>query len=311
MADTLLRMRMFVAVYEERSFTAAASRESATQSGVTQHIRKLENQFGLPLFLRGTTSVTPTPAGDRYYQSCIEVLRAHYESRNSLNSLQSGLSGRMSIGLTPTMTRCALAPALNQFITLHPNVIVHVVDAYGDLIVEKLRRGELDVAVVPAFTHEPGIRSTMFAKTPQFLVSARGSNLRLRHRKRVKLGQAGPLKMILPSAAQVRRSHLDAYLASTGANLVQRLEIDSSLAAYDFVVRTDWCSIHAGIAMMHEYDGDQFSVSPLADPPLILDLFQIERARHPMAPEVAAFMAVLQKETLKLQERALRLVGVK
>lgn len=308
MADTLLRMRLFVAVYEERSFTAAAARENATQSGVTQHVRKLEDQFSLKLFLRGPTSVTPTPAGDAYYQSCIEVLRAHHQSRHSLNAHHSSLSGKMSVGLTPTMTRCALAPALNRFMQAHPNVIVHVVDAYGDLIVEKLRRGEIDVAVVPAFTAEPGLRGKLFAKTPQFLVSGRRAGLKLRHRRRVRLGEVGPLKMILPSGAQVRRGHLDAYLAATGANIVQRLEIDSSLAAYDFVAHTDWCSIHAGISMMDEYDNDRFTVNPLADPPLILDLFQIERARHPIAPEVAAFMEELRRETLKLQDRCLRLV---
>jgi LysR family transcriptional regulator, nitrogen assimilation regulatory protein len=75
--DSLRDIKLFVAVYEERSFTAAATRENATQSGVSQHIRKLEDGFRVKLFIRGTGGVVPTPAADCYYNHCIDVLRAH------------------------------------------------------------------------------------------------------------------------------------------------------------------------------------------------------------------------------------------
>jgi LysR family nitrogen assimilation transcriptional regulator len=309
MADTFLRMRLFVAVYEERSFTAAAIRENATQSGVTQHIRKLEDQFGVALFLRGAAKVTPTPAGDRYYQDCIEVLRAHQRSRHNLQAHGAGMSGEVRIGLSPTMTRCAVAPALSAFMRSHPNVTVRITDAYSDIIVAMVRAGELDVGVVPAFTPEPSMRSTLFARTAQFLVSGRASGLGLEHRKPVALGQLGPLKLVLPSRLQLRRHLIDMYLASVGAQIAQRLEIDSSLTAYDFVARTDWLSIHAGIAMMHEYDGDLLVVNPITSPALVLDLFQIERSRDPISPVSTAFMEVLRAETRKLQQRTLNLVG--
>ena len=49
---TLKDICLFVAVFEERSFTRAASRENATHSGVSQHIRKLEASHGVSLFVR-------------------------------------------------------------------------------------------------------------------------------------------------------------------------------------------------------------------------------------------------------------------
>ena len=52
MLESLRDIRLFIAVYEERSFTAAAKRENATQSGVSQHIRKIEDRFGVTLFTR-------------------------------------------------------------------------------------------------------------------------------------------------------------------------------------------------------------------------------------------------------------------
>jgi hypothetical protein len=79
--ESLRDIRIFVAAYEERSFTAAAVREHATQSGVSQHIRKLEEGFRVKLFSRGKGQVAPTPAADAYSSRCIQILR-NIESSN-------------------------------------------------------------------------------------------------------------------------------------------------------------------------------------------------------------------------------------
>ena len=68
MPESLRSIQVFVAAYEERSFTAAAKREHATQSGVSQHVRKLEERLGAKLFSRDRGCVVPTPAGEAYYE---------------------------------------------------------------------------------------------------------------------------------------------------------------------------------------------------------------------------------------------------
>ena len=113
-------IQLFVAVYEERSFTAAAEREHATQSGVSQHIRKLEDRFGVKLFSRDRGTVAPTPAGDSYYRRCVELLRAYQAADSSVRSFAGGLTGEIAVGLMPTMTRCALAA---DPVALHPKSI--------------------------------------------------------------------------------------------------------------------------------------------------------------------------------------------
>jgi hypothetical protein len=71
--ESLRDIRIFVAAYEERSFTAAAVRERATQSGVSQHIRKLEEGFRVKLFNREKGSHRhrpPTPTTAAASRSC-------------------------------------------------------------------------------------------------------------------------------------------------------------------------------------------------------------------------------------------------
>ncbi|MBA2965006.1 MULTISPECIES: LysR family transcriptional regulator [Ramlibacter] len=70
MVPSLREIRLFVAVCEEQSFTAAAVREHATQSGVSQHIKNLEDRLGVRLLDR-QEGVRPTPAGTAYYLRCL------------------------------------------------------------------------------------------------------------------------------------------------------------------------------------------------------------------------------------------------
>ena len=103
----LREMQMFVAVYEKRSFTAAAAREFATQSGVSQHVRKLEDSLGVGLFVRNKGRVVATPAGDSYYRHCIELLNGHAKATAAVRRHGAGLQGDIVIGLMPTMDSCS------------------------------------------------------------------------------------------------------------------------------------------------------------------------------------------------------------
>src|SRR4051812_49721600 len=74
MAEIALRqIRAIIAVCEEGSFTRAAARENATQSGISQHVAAAERTLGVKLFERSAAGVQPTPAGQRYYKRCIQA----------------------------------------------------------------------------------------------------------------------------------------------------------------------------------------------------------------------------------------------
>ena len=70
----LRQIRAVIAVCEEGSFTRAAQRENATQSGISQHVAAVERVLKVKLFERTAGGVTPTPAGLRYYKRCVEAV---------------------------------------------------------------------------------------------------------------------------------------------------------------------------------------------------------------------------------------------
>ncbi len=291
-------IRLFVAAYEERSFTAAARREHATQSGVSQHIRKLEDDLRVRLFVRNKGRVVPTPAGDSYYRHCIELLHTHAKATSAVRRHGTGLEGDMVIGLMPTMTRCALAPVLARFIDKHPNVVVRVIEGYSAALTEQVLAGQIEFAVVPAFSGAPGLKSRLFLRTPELLVSSRRSGLT--HLEPTRLGSLGPLTLGGPGKANTRRRLIETYLASNGVEVERLLELDAMLGTLDFVARTDWVTILPALMMASETRQRLYCVNPIVGPAFSLDLVLIEPSRRPMSPAVQAFLQMLEEESARL-----------
>jgi LysR family transcriptional regulator, nitrogen assimilation regulatory protein len=301
MSGSLRDIRLFIAAYEERSFTAAAARENATQSGVSQHIRKLEETYGVKLFSRDKARVVPTPAGDSYYRRCIDVLRAHETADRTVRSYATGLDGEIVVGLMPTMTRCALAPVLAKFIDTHPNLVVRVVEGYSAMLTQRVQANELDFAIVPAFSGGAGLKSRLFLRTPELLVSSTRSGLR--QLAPLRLAELGPLKLVVPGQANTRRRLLETYFASNGVQVERLLELDAMLGTLDFVSRTDWMTVLPGLMMADDSEPRLFTINPIIDPAFSLDLVLIEPSRRPMSAGAEAFLQMLHDEAVRLNRR--------
>lgn len=303
MPASLLDIRLFVAVFEERSFTGAASRENATQSGVSQHIAKLERELGVVLFTRDRGGISPTPTAHTYYAHCLEILRTYEAAGVGLAQLEGALSGALSIGLMPTMTRSALAPALRRFAAEHPNVAVRVVEAYSGALTRDVRAGVFDFAIVPAFAGGPGIRVRRFLETPETLVSSRSVEGPLRHVPHlapVRLAELGPLKLVLPGPMNTRRQTLATYFTTHGVAVERTMELDAMMGTLDHVAGSDWVTVLPGVMMAADIGQGPFKVNPIVTPSLRLDLVSIEPSRRTPSPAAAAFYAILELETRRL-----------
>jgi LysR family transcriptional regulator, nitrogen assimilation regulatory protein len=309
MAGSLKDIQLFVAVYEERSFTAAALREHATQSGVSQHIRKLEAGLGVQLFSRDKGQVSPSPAGDSYYQRCIDVLRAHANATSAAQSFATGLAGSIVVGLMPTMTRCMLAPVLTAFTDAHPNTVVRIVEGYSAPLTQQVRAGDLDFAIVPAVSELPGLKSRLFLRTPEVLVARAARpftgapRVLWQHGVPVQLAALGPLQLVLPSLVNTRRGRIETYCRTYGVEIARLIEMDAMLGTLDFVARSDWLTILPGIMMAVDDPANQFLVAPLADPPMTLDLVLIEPSRRPLSVAAGVFLSLLEAEATRLNSR--------
>jgi DNA-binding transcriptional LysR family regulator len=289
---SLRQIRSFVAVYETASFTAAAEREGATQSGISQHIKQLEAELGVNLLVRNGRAVEPTAAGRLYYAECVDVLKR-------LDAAQQGvavkaLHGKVRIGLMPTFTRSVLAPALDKFLIAAPGADISVIEAYSGVLTEMVRKGELDFAVVPAFAGAAGLSQQLIIRDRETLVSSRQSLED--HLKPVRLRDLDALKIILPGPQNTRRRTIETYLVTNGVRVAQRLELDAMMGTLQFVAASDWVAVLPFVMMMSDLHGDRFSIRPLDDPPFHSEFVLIEPSRRAMSQVATLFAGILKAE---------------
>lgn len=299
MSPSLREIRMFVAVYEERSFTQAADREHATQSGVSQHVHNIEERLGVQLFSR-QKGVHPTPAGEAYYRRCLDVLKALTRAGRTLDEFARGLAGELVAGLMPTMTLGQLSIAFMRFNAQHPNVSVRIIEAYSGVLTGRVSAGELDFAIVPRNPQVVvGIKTSPFVETPEFMVSALDSGWT--HGTAVRAEELHGVKLVVPGTANVRRATIERYLSDNDVQIGRKVELDSMFATLDLVVRSDWKAILPGVLIAGDIarQARRFNVHLLVQPKLQLELVLIEPQRQMMSAAACAFLEVLRQVTLE------------
>jgi LysR family nitrogen assimilation transcriptional regulator len=297
MIDSLRDLKLFVAAYEQRSFTLAAIRENATQSGVSQHIKKIEDRSGVKLFTRQRGKIVSTPAGDAYYRRCLEILRANDAANRTLADFAKSLSGEIFVGLMPTMTRSCLAPTLARFIKQYPNVSIQVEEAYSAILTGRVLSGELDFAIVPQTGAHAGLKAQRFLQTIETIASSTDSPLK--HMEPVKLSNVKPLRLVLPGGVNVRRQTLDSYFIANNIVVDQILELDSMMGTLDFIENSNWFAILPAILMSRDVEMGRLTVNPIVEPVATIDLMLIEPARKTLSRAASEFLDILKTESLR------------
>lgn len=295
----LREMRMFVAVYETRSFTAAAVREFATQSGVSQSVKQIEESLGVQLLDRQKT-VEPTAAGTLFYQHCLEVLSANSKTLLALDTFESGLSGEVRFGLTPTLATYQLAPAYLRLTTQNPNASIAVIDAPSNMLIDMVRAKELDFAIIPSISQlPPDLVTTVFAATPGFLVSSTNHACGLRHGEAINVNALAGLKLLAPDS----REHARWIGAQLGvlSGPGPSYQFGAVLATLDLIRQSEWMAILPGLLFVHDISAApserDFRLNPFSGAGLTLELRLVQPPQPTPSPLTLAAIHTLQQVT--------------
>lgn len=287
-------LKYFVAVFEEGSFSAGAQRVNATQSGLSMHVRQLEERYQVQLLNRSSTGVTPTEVGRQFYRDAVRVLHAANQAEANLRALSGQVTGHVTVGLMPTFTRAVLGPAILRFAEEFPNVKVSVREAYSGELSRQILAGELDFAIVPAFDADVRLRASVMGSDREYLVVSADSGIA--QGESVRLADLPPLDLILPSRENVRRRKIEQYLASNGIETGRLIELDSMFTSLDLVARSDWVTILPGILCLPDLGGRRRRVIPITGPELTVDYLRIEPMSVPLSDSGQAFYRVLKEE---------------
>jgi LysR family nitrogen assimilation transcriptional regulator len=284
----LRQVRAVIAVCEEGSFTRAAERENATQSGISQHVASVERALGVRLFERSARGIVPTPAGLRYYKSCVEAVGRLEDANEAARRLGGLVAGDLRIGLMPTFTRAVLAPTLDDFVPRYPDVRLHVFEGYSGVLTDMVLADELDFAVVPAFEGRVGLKPRLLVRDREMLLS--GAKRGLKPLAPVRLADCAPLKIVVPGPDNVRRRNLETYFQTHGVEIAAMLEMDAMIGTLEFVARSDWVTVLPSLISVNDIRKGDLVVNPIADPPLHAEFVVIQPARRTLSVPARLFL---------------------
>ena len=158
---TLRQLRYFEALARNGHFGRAAEACAVSQPALSLQIRDLEESLGAALFERSPRQVRLTRFGEEFAPRVREILRAVDELTDVARASQSWLSGRLRIGVIPTVAPYLLPTIVGNLNRLHPGLDIHVRETLTAKLLRELSEGRLDTAIValpvsePAFTEVP------------------------------------------------------------------------------------------------------------------------------------------------------------
>jgi DNA-binding transcriptional LysR family regulator len=151
----LRQLEYFVAVAEEGGFTRAADRVHISQPGVSAQVRQLERELGAPLFDRSARSAGLTPAGRAALGPARAALASAGAVRTAVDEVNGLVRGELTVGMVTACTVTPLFEALAAFHRAHPGIAISLLEDNSDRLVEQVRSGAADLALVGAAGDAP------------------------------------------------------------------------------------------------------------------------------------------------------------
>ena len=301
MSVSIKQLKAFVAVVEENSFSLAAERLNATQSGMSMLVQNLELSIGKKLINRVPGKMVLTESGKNFYKYTLEILSLMDKALIDAKTDIEDLSGTFNCGLMPTFTRSALPTTLSKFLKDYPKVDVKVTEAYSGVLEDMVRTNKLEFAIVPSVKNPTGLNIEFVSSDLNFLVTKKNSEFE--HLKPIKLSKLDKIKIILPGVENSRRISLDEYFATHNIKIDKTLEMDGMIGTLEMVASSDWCAILPAVLCDLDILGNLRTLSPLTSPNLTTEYVLITSASKELSSAAKLFSEKICDEIKSITDK--------
>lgn len=142
------KLNYFIHVAELGSLTRASIALGIEQSTLSRHIRALEQELGIPLFLRDGRGVSMTSAGETLLTRSRRIMAELSMLTHDLAMLSDEPTGKIKIGIPPSVAELLMAPVIQEFTIRYPRMNIDIVEMPSGVLYEWLSNGRLDLALL-------------------------------------------------------------------------------------------------------------------------------------------------------------------
>ena len=292
----LKQLEYFVRVAELGSFTRAAQVLGVAQPALSRQVRLLEVELRQNLLTRNGRGATPTEAGQVLLEHGRGILHQLERAREELARVRSGLAGRVAVGLPPSVARMLTVPLTRAFRQRLPDAQLSISEGLSSAMLENLRSGRLDIAVLYNPGSPSGVELQPLAEEELQLVQARPPGLQEDPPPPpIALAEVAQLPLVIPTRPNAFRTHLESAMAAESCTPRIALEIDGVSAILDLVADGAGCAILPRNAVMRSIRPSAYRLRRIGAQGLHIPLAMAVSAQRPTTLTQQATLELLRE----------------
>ncbi|MBL0740721.1 LysR substrate-binding domain-containing protein [Chryseolinea lacunae] len=237
----LRQLKYFIKAAELQNFTNAAEALFITQSTLSQQIKQLEDELGLPLFNRIAKRVRLTDAGSTFLPYAIKTVKDAENGRDLLRDQMGLKTGSLTIGLTYGLAEL-LAKAIADFSAQYPAIKLTINFGTTQELLQEMELGKLDMML--SFYEQKEnymlITDHLFSSRLSLIVKSSDPIVK---RKSVSLKELITLPLILPSGGYSIRNYFDKILRDQDLVLRPNMEVNDIHTLLQLVRFGRWVTV--------------------------------------------------------------------
>lgn len=197
------QLRYFIALAEELQVTSAAQRLHMSQPPLSQQLKQMEEELGVPLFIRSGRHLELTAPGKTLYEHALTITRLLEEAKEEVKESGLGLRGKLSIGIN-TLSDERLPGVLSAFRLLYPKVTFKIQQNETLTLTRLIKDKALDLAIVRLPVSLEEFDHVILGAEPLFFVTEAGNQ----DAEAVTYDRISKHPLILPSTEGLGLYHL-------------------------------------------------------------------------------------------------------
>jgi DNA-binding transcriptional LysR family regulator len=234
---TLHQLRCFLATMEHGTFTAAATELGYAQPSVSEQVHLLEQALNAPLFRRAGRGLVPTEEARALLPHATAALATVEEARRAVSAVRNVLTGTVRFGIFRTSRFYLGADLVAEVLHRHPGVRVELLGQNSADVLDHLRRGRLEAALIALPVDDPELVVTRVMRDELVYVSA--DPHRVDHR--VTAAELASAQLVLPELSwrevDSTRRMLVRTVQAAGLSLRTRIEVEDTETTLDIAAR--------------------------------------------------------------------------
>ncbi len=262
----IFRLKTFKKVAEKLSFTKAAKELFITQPAVTKHVKMLEEEFNIKLFIRKGNKIELTKAGNVLLKYAKNIENTYNQLNFELNILTQKQKGKIKIGASTTMTQYVLPQLMANFKSKFKDLSVSVISGNTEQIEKALNNNEINLGIIEGHSKRSEFHYTEFLKDEIVLV-AKSSN-KVAKKSEISLSELQRLPLVIREEGSGTLEVISFYLKQKNINFTDlfiEMQFGSTEGIKNYILNSDRLAFLSIQSILNELQRNELSIIDIND----------------------------------------------